>query len=264
MSNNTLLNYRRQGTESEALPLVIIHGLLGSMDNLSPVSRYFAESREVISVDLRNHGRSFHDELMTYPAMANDVFQLLDSLNLKEVILLGHSMGGKVAMQMAVEAPERIKAVIAGDIAPVDYEHRHDAVLNALKDYQPELAQSRSEADAQFSRHINMPSVRQLLIKNLERKEHGFAWRINAPAIVANYDSVRSAPELANRTYNGPILFVKGGESDYLLTEHKTTISQHFPKASLKVMMGVGHWLHAEKPDIFNTVCQRFLAGHGL
>ncbi|CAM3785174.1 alpha/beta fold hydrolase [Parendozoicomonas haliclonae] len=262
MTDDRILNYRVQGREKgEGEPLFILHGLFGNMDNLTPVARRLAEQYQVISVDLRNHGRSFHDEEMNYQVMAADVVRLMDHLAIEQAIVLGHSMGGKTAMQMALDFPQRIKAIIVGDIAPVSYTHRHENVIQAIENYQPELATSRAEADAQFARFIEMPAVRQLLIKSLMRNDQGeFVWRMNAPALVANYDEIRSEPDNTGKSFTGPVLFVKGGESDYLLPEHKSVIGALFPNASLKVVSGVGHWLHAEKPELFNGIVERFLS----
>ena len=263
MKDECILHHRIQGkgVEEGAVSIVILHGLFGSMDNLAPVARKLSDSYRVISVDLRNHGRSLHSAQMSYPLMADDVLNLMEHLAISQAIVLGHSMGGKVAMQLALQAPEKVRALVLGDIAPVDYAHSHEDVLNAIKGYQPELAESRSEADAQLARFIENAAVRQLLIKGLQRDAIGhFVWRLNAPALVDNYDAIRAAPELGASGYTGPVLFVKGGESDYLKASHKTTIDRYFPNATLKVVTGAGHWLHAEKPDLFNGIVERFLS----
>ena len=257
MAGQCFLNHRIQG---EGSPVFVLHGLFGSMDNLSPVARKLAESYQVISVDLRNHGRSFHVADMTYPLMAEDIIKLMGELEIPKAVFVGHSMGGKVAMQVALKYPEKVRALIIGDIAPVSYDHSHDNVLRAIKAYQPEKALSRKDADDQFARFIESYAVRQLLIKGLMRGSQGhFVWRMNAPALVANYDAIRAALEFNGTAFDGPVLFVKGSESDYLLAKHKDEISRCFPQASLKVMTGVGHWLHAEKPDLFNGIIERFL-----
>ena len=258
-----LLNHRQYGTSGEGVPVIILHGFLGSMDNLSPTARKLAESRWVVAADLRNHGRSFHDPIMTYSLMAEDVLGLMAHLNIDKVIVLGHSMGGKVAMQLALMAPEKVSAVVVGDIAPVDYPSSHDNVLAAIKHYNPAESLSRTDADKLFGRFVEEPAVRQLLIKNLMRNEEGqFVWRINAEALLSNYDNIKVAPDFEVGTGKGfdkPVLFVKGSESEYLLTEHKPIIDRYFPQASLKVLTGTGHWLHAEKPDAFNGIVERFI-----
>ena len=261
-----LLNYRQYGTSGDhdkSTPVIILHGFLGSMDNLSPTARKLAESRWVVAADLRNHGRSFHDPIITYSLMAEDVLELMTHLNIDKAIVLGHSMGGKVAMQLALMAPEKIAAVVVGDIAPVDYLPGHDNVLAAIKHYNPAESFSRTDADKLFSRYVEEPAVRQLLIKNLMRNEGGqFVWRINADALLSNYDNIKAAPDFKVGTGKGfdkPVLFVKGSESEYLLAEHKPVIDRYFPQASLKVLTGTGHWLHAEKPDAFNGIVERFL-----
>ncbi|WP_281646915.1 alpha/beta fold hydrolase [Parendozoicomonas sp. Alg238-R29] len=261
MSGQSVLNFREYGSKGAKFPVIILHGLFGSMDNLSPTARRVAETRWVITADLRNHGRSFHDMSMTYPVMAEDVFRLMEHLSIEKAVVLGHSMGGKVAMQMAAIAPEKVAALVVGDIAPVDYLPGHDNVLNALRNYNPEKACSRIDADKQFAAYIQESGVRQLLIKNLMRDKEGrFVWRINAAALLENYEAIRATPAFGSSPFANPVLFVKGSESDYLLAEHKPVIDQHYPKASLKVMTGTGHWLHAEKPDLFNGIVERFLS----
>ncbi|MTI15070.1 alpha/beta fold hydrolase [Sansalvadorimonas verongulae] len=261
MAGERLLNYRQYGQPGEGqTPVIIVHGLFGSMDNLSPTARRLAESRWVVAADLRNHGRSFHDAQMSYSLMAEDILALMDHLEIDEVAVIGHSMGGKVAMQLALMAPERVAAVVVGDIAPVDYLPGHDDVLAAIRSYKPEQALSRTEADQQFAHHIAEPAVRQLLIKNLMRNERGeFVWRINASGLLENYDNIKAAPVFNHSTFDKPVLFIKGSESEYLQPEHKAIIGCYFPKAELKVVSGAGHWFHAEKPDVFNGIVERFL-----
>ncbi len=257
MHKESVLNHRIQG---EGEPLIILHGLFGSMDNLIPVARRLSEHFQVISVDLRNHGRSFHAPDMSYPLMADDVLALMDKLSITQAVLLGHSMGGKVAMQLALDHPERVGAVVVADIAPVAYPSQHTNVIRAIESYQPEQALSRKAADEQLARYIEMPEVRQLLIKSLKRNDRGeFVWRMNVTALVANYDGIRSAPNVGDRVYSGRVLFVKGERSDYLQSAHRKVIAGLFPKASLKVMAGTDHWLHAEKPDLFCGIVERFL-----
>ena len=251
------LNYRVSGEGKE---VIVIHGLFGSMDNLTPVVRSLADSYKVLSVDLRNHGRSFHRPTMTYPEMAGDVLALMDDLGMESAVVIGHSMGGKVAMQMAVEAPKRVDALVVGDIAPVDYPPHHQSVLKALQAYNPEQAQSRSEADKQLSEFIDMPAVRRLLIKNLKKSENGqFVWRMNVQGIFASYTSICAAPEFGGRHYSGATLFIKGENSDYLLPEHREVVARLFPRVELRIITGAGHWLHTEKPALFNAVLMRFM-----
>ena len=257
MNRQDRLNYREQG---HGEVVVILHGLFGSMDNLSPTARRLSENYRVISVDLRNHGRSFHRAEMSYPEMAQDVVDLLNELMISETIVLGHSMGGKVAMQMALDYPEKVRALIVGDIAPVTYEHRHKNVLAAINNYRPEQAHSRKEADQQLANYIEMTSVRQLLIKSMLPNAKGeLVWRINAQALIDNYDNIRGMPDNIGKIFKGPTLFIKGAVSDYLLPEYWPIITRYFPQAEIKVVDNVGHWLHAEKPALFNGVVIRFL-----
>ena len=258
MAEQRLLHHRFQG---QGPSLIMLHGLFGSMDNLTPVARRLAERRRILSVDLRNHGRSFHGDKMDYGTMAVDVIRLMDHLSIDQSVVLGHSMGGKTAMQMALDYPERVTALIVGDIAPVTYPPLHTSVIQAISHYQPERGLSRGAVDQQLASDIHMPEVRQLLIKGMMRDQQGrFVWRMNVDAMVANYDQIRSQPEGKGKVFHRPVLFIKGGDSDYLLPKHREVIAPLFPNASVKVVPGVGHWLHAEKPELFHGIVERFLA----
>ncbi|MCL6272172.1 alpha/beta fold hydrolase [Sansalvadorimonas sp. 2012CJ34-2] len=252
------LNYRIFGEKSD---VILIHGLFGSMDNLTPVVRGLTDHYRIVSLDLRNHGRSFHRSSMSYPEMAGDVFALMDHLKVDSAIIVGHSMGGKVGMRMALQEPDRVRALVVGDIAPAEYPPHHQNVLNALQAYKPELATSRSGADKQLAAFIEMPTVRQLLIKGLKKDQQGhYVWRMNVEGIIKSYKDICAVPETGEKSYAGPALFVKGENSDYLKPEHRDVIDRLFPAAKLRVITGAGHWLHADKPDLFNATLKRFLA----
>ncbi len=257
MGEQQVLHYREQG---QGRPVILMHGLFGSLDNLALVARKLAAQYRVISVDLRNHGRSFHRPDMGYTHMADDVCRLLDALKIKQAVMLGHSMGGKCAMQMALDHSERVQGLIVGDIAPVTYPVRHDNVLNAISSYCPDQMVSRTLVDQQLATFIEMPAVRQLLMKSMVINDRGeYIWRLNAQALVANYDGIRAMPDNGEKVYSGPTLFIKGEQSDYLLPEHQLQIQTHFPKAAVRVIKGAGHWLHAEKPELFSGIVIRFL-----
>lgn len=239
-------------------PLVLIHGLFGSYENLGVIARSLQDKFQIINLDLRNHGRSPHSEQMNYPLMAADVLETLDALGLNQVSVLGHSMGGKVAMQLALQAPERVKKLILADISPVVNEPRHAGILRAMQQIDLTTLQDRREADQQLSATVTELGVRQFLLKNLVKEGNKFSWRLNLPALVANYPQILAAPQ-ANGPYPGPVLFIKGGDSDYLLPSHQSTIQQLFPHAKAKVIQGTGHWLHAEKPAAFSKIVADFL-----
>lgn len=262
------LNARKAGpAESGRSPLIVLHGLFGSLDNLGGIMRRLEDRWEIHALDQRNHGRSPHTDSMDYPAMAADVLAYMDAQNMTKACVLGHSMGGKVAMQMALIAPERIDRVIVADISPVAYKARHDAILEGLKAMDLNTVGSRTDADRQMSEFVSEAGTRQFLLKNLQRipadevVEGGpvFRWLLNLEAIERCYAQLADAPQ-GDGPFDGPVLFIKGADSAYLQSKHKDTILQLFPNASVKVIEGTGHWLHAEKPDTFATLCVDFLA----
>jgi esterase len=258
------LNYRING---EGEPLILMHGLFGSLDNLGVIARGLQDNWQIHGLDLRNHGKSPHADTMTYPEMAADVLAYMDAQGLEKAWVLGHSMGGKVAMQMALDAPDRVAGIIVADISPVTYKPRHDHVLEGLKAVDTAALRSRQDADRALSEFVEEAGVRQFLLKNLvpvpadERQDSGarYQWRLNLPVIDRSYAELSAAPE-GKGPYNGPVLFIKGAESAYIQTKHRDTIAGLFPKADLRVIEGTGHWLHAEKPDTFVALCRRFLS----
>lgn len=257
------LNHRISG---EGDPVILLHGLFGSMDNLGVIVRGLQDSWQIHGLDLRNHGKSPHADTMTYPDMADDVLAYMDAQGIEKAAVLGHSMGGKVAMQMALKAPDRISGIIVADISPVTYKPRHDHVLEGLKAIDTSALKSRQDADHALSEHVEEAGVRQFLLKNLEpvpsveKDDSGarYRWRLNLPVIDRSYADLSAAPE-GKGPYQGPVLFIKGAESAYIQTRHRDTITSLFPKADLRIIEGTGHWLHAEKPDTFVALCQRFL-----
>ncbi len=250
-----LLHFQRHG---QGEPLVILHGLFGTLDNWGAQIKTLSEHFDVIAADLRNHGRSPHSDEMNYRAMSNDLLELLDHLQLERINLMGHSMGGKAAMQFALDHPERVQRLIVVDIAPVRYPSRHNEVIEGLKQIDLPQLKSRSEADRTLSEYVDSAATRAFLLKNLYRNEQKqFAWRMNLPTLEQQYASIGDAPD--GKAYTGPVLFIKGGESDYLLAEHQQPIQQLFPKAGFKIIAGAGHLPHVEKPAIFTRLVDNFL-----
>lgn len=257
------LNHRISG---QGEPLILLHGLFGSLENLGGVARRLEDSWQIHALDQRNHGSSPHTEEMNYPAMASDVVAYMDAKGIEKARLLGHSMGGKVAMQVALSYPERVQATIVADIAPVTYPPRHDAILDGMKSLDLRGVKSRTEADARLAEYVETPGVRQFLLKNLERipKDKSdqddllFRWRLNLPVIDASYTNLAAAPE-GEGPHEGDVLFIKGADSAYIQEKHQDTIQSLFPRAELKIIEGTGHWLHAEKADTFANLCRRFL-----
>ncbi|CAI3799344.1 alpha/beta fold hydrolase [Rheinheimera sp. MM224] len=238
--------------------IVLIHGLFGSYENLGVIARALAGQWQVVNLDMRNHGRSDWHDSMSYALMAEDVKDTLDHLGLEQVILLGHSMGGKIAMEFALRYPERVNKLILADISPVQNRPRHLEILSALDGIDLNNLQSRQQADQQLALSITETGVRQFLLKSLHKEDDHFRWRFNIKALIANYQQLLEAPP-SKGPYTGPTLFIKGAESDYLLPEHQSLIQQLFPPSKAKVIMGTGHWLHAEKPVAFTKIVTDFL-----
>lgn len=244
--------------DSSDEPVVLIHGLFGSYENLGVIERSLSEQYQVINVDVRNHGRSGHSTQMNYQLMVEDLAQTLDALNVKKAAILGHSMGGKLAMTFAVTHPDRVSKLILADIAPVAYPPRHHSIFSGLCSIDLTQIKNRADADKQLSQHVKELGVRQFLLKSLVKEEDTFQWRFNLNALYDNYAGLIGNP-IADGSYTGPTLFIKGGDSDYILAEHKASITKIFPAAQAKIIQGTGHWLHAEKPAAFTKLVRDFL-----
>lgn len=251
------LNYSIQG---EGQPIILMHGMFGSLSNLGVVERDLSNHYKVISVDLRNHGESPHSMEMDYPVMAADIIELMDDLKLPQAHLLGHSMGGKIAMQVALNNPARVDKLMSADIAPVTYQpDRHGGVLDGLKALADARPTSRKEADQLLANYVKESFTRAFLLKNLVREDDGrFGLRLYMDSILSNYyDTLTLAP--TGQPFSGPTLFIKGENSAYIQDKHKEIVLRMFPNAQLKVIAGAGHWLHAEKPETFNKIVRGFL-----
>ncbi|MBA4501460.1 alpha/beta fold hydrolase [Marinobacterium marinum] len=250
-----LLHFQRHG---QGEPLVILHGLFGTLENWGAQIKTLSERFDVVAADLRNHGRSPHAEIMSYKAMSEDLLTLLDHLQLERINLMGHSMGGKAAMQFALDHPERVKRLIVVDIAPVRYAPNHNDVIKGLNRIDLAELKSRTQADQTLSEYVDSAATRAFLLKNLYRDEHKrFAWRMNLPVLEREYANISASPEGA--PYTGPVLFIKGGDSNYLLAEHQQPIQQLFPQASFKIIAGAGHLPHVEKAASFTRLVDQFL-----
>jgi esterase len=263
--DSTLLHFLDQG-DPAAAPLVILHGLFGTLDNWQTLARRWAEEAglRVISVDLRNHGRSFHSPNHSYTDQAADVHALLKHLALDpaRLTVLGHSMGGKVAMCLALDHPESLAQLIVLDIAPrfSDMAHQDD-IIAGLQAVNLSTIQNRQQAETALALHIPQPSVRQFLLKNLYRREdNSFAWRINLPVLAANVSAI--GQEIGGaQPFLKPTLFIRGGKSDYITAEDKLTIPAIFPNSQVVTVPDAGHWVHAEKPDEIFGLVKNFV-GH--
>ena len=240
----------------------MLHGLLGSMENVGALARDLAREATVTavySIDLPNHGRSPHVNAMTLSSMAQAVLEWLDEQAIDQADFVGHSLGGKVAMELALMAPERCGKLVVIDIAPVRYEPHHAAVFEGLLALDPATTTSRSAADAQLKPYVPELPVRSFLLKNLQKTDIGFAWRMNLPVIRDSYPALIAANRKPSRPFDGDVLFVKGGDSPYILEQHRDAIQSRFPRAKLRIVAGTGHWLHAEKPEHGGHIVNRFL-----
>lgn len=244
-------------------PLVILHGLFGQSDNWNSLSKRFAESGlQVYTADLRNHGLSPHSDEWSYPAMAADVYELIEDLKLENVILLGHSMGGMVAMEFACEHPGKIDKLIVADMAPKQYPPHHDAVIAGLKSVDFSLIKTRKEAEAQLSHFIKDEGTRQFLMKNLYWKsETELDWRFNLKIIADKYKEVGKPFDTGNAFCDKPAWFIRGDRSDYILDSDWPLISRIFPDSSLITIPGSGHWVHAEQPLLFYNAVSEIVKG---
>jgi esterase len=246
--------------EGSGQPLVIMHGFLGMSDNWKTLGVQFAaEGFEVHLLDLRNHGRSFHSDDFSYELMVQDVYDYCKANNLTNIDIIGHSMGGKVAMLLATTYPDLIHKLIVADIGPKYYAPHHQDILAGLNAVDFTQKPSRNEVDALFTTHIPDFGTRQFLLKSLYWQEPGqLAFRFNLSVFNQKIDQIgKPLPE--NAVFLESTLFIRGGNSKYILDQDMIAIQRHFPKATLKTIPNVGHWLHAENPVQFYQFCIDFL-----
>lgn len=243
----------------QAPAIAVMHGLFGMSDNLKSLATMLSEHYFVVTPDLTNHGKSFHQMMVDYPIMADHVIALIEYLSIKKLSLFGHSMGGKVAMQVAEKIPESVERLIIADIAPVTYEARHLEILDQMFVVANTAIKQRKEADDLLARKIPEAPLRQFFMKNMKRNDEGlWVWRFGLEEVAASYEAICAAPSLT-KAYEGPVLFIRGELSDYVLPSMKDTILHFYPHVQLRTLQGAGHWLHAEKPLAFNQQVLRFL-----
>lgn len=247
----------------EGPALLILHGLLGASGNWHTLSRsVFSEEYSVFTLDLRNHGRSPHDPVFDYPSMTADVREFIEDHQLGPVHVLGHSMGGKVAMWLALEHPALVSKLIVADMAPRAYPPHHMHILNALKGLDLPAFSSRQAIDQALAASIKETGVRQFLLKNLASQGSGqYSWKMNLNGIYNNYERINAGIE-TNLQFAGPTLFVKGGRSNYITDKDAPHIQQLFPAAQIQNLPNAGHWVHAEAPEAFSSMVMSFLAGY--
>jgi esterase len=249
------LHYQQQGTGTD---VILIHGLLGSLENLNMVAKGLKEHYRVTSIDVRNHGLSFHKNSMNYSELAQDVVHLMAKIKIERASILGHSMGGKIAMQVALEHSEKIDKLIVADISPVIYPPHHNHIIEGLQSIDLKNISSRKDADSQLAQYVNEAGVRQFLLRNLSTSNGIFNFKCNLDYIKQCYQQIITAYQ-GEQQFCGNTLFIKGGDSNYITAEHRDIIKQLFPVSRAKIIQGAGHWLHAEKTTAFNKIVNDFL-----
>lgn len=243
----------------EGKPLLVLHGVFGMSDNWNTFGKSFAENFEVHLIDLRNHGRSFHTDDFNYELMVADVLNYIQHNHLEKVILLGHSMGGKVAMFFALKYPALLEKLIIVDIAPKYYPIHHQEIINALKSIDFEVVNSRKQADEMLSETIKDEGIKQFLLKNLYWKsEHQLAFRFNVQSLANNIKHF-GKEVVFNQQIATPTLFIKGENSTYITASDLSIIKENFKNVQVDIIKNAGHWVHAENPTNFNQSVLKFL-----
>ena len=250
------LNYKEFGQGS---PVIILHGLFGTLDNWQTIAKQLANDYWVFIIDQRNHGRSPHVEHINYQLMAEDLKDFMNQQGIPRAHIIGHSMGGKTAMKFALEYPDMVDKLVVVDIAPPENKAGHGPIFEALLAVNVEKLTNRSEADDILKTRIIDSGVRQFLLKNLSRdKNGGFQWKMNLDAIYKNYQNILDAV-IGDIPFDGESLFIKGGLSDYINTEAEKAIEQYFPYATIQTIENAGHWVHADAPSVLLEKITAFL-----
>ena len=247
-----MLNVVDHGTTTELAPLLIAHGLFGSARNWGVVAKRLSAHRPVRAVDMRNHGESVWFPSHGYFDMAADLANILDG----PTDVLGHSMGGKASMVLALTRPEVVRKLVVADIAPVGYGHTQMHLIEAMRGLDLSAIETRGDADRQLQQTIEEPGVRAFLLQSLDVKNR--RWRLNLDALAAEMDDIIGFPDVEG-VFEGPALFLAGADSDYVQREHRNRIRALFPNAVFAKIPGAGHWLHADKPREFEAAVHAFL-----
>ena len=249
------LNYKVYGKGD---PVIILHGLFGTLDNWRTIAGKLENNFTLFLIDQRNHGRSPHDPNMSIQYMADDLYHFMDDHSILSAHIVGHSMGGKTAMQFAINHPEKVNKLAVIDIAPKKYPAGHDEIFKALFAVDLEKIQSRSEAEEAMRPHIYREDVLLFLMKNLTRNEAGgFEWKMNLPVLYQNYASLIDQIE-HDQPHLGDTLFIRGEKSDYILDQDFHNIRDIFPRSKVVTIPQAGHWVHAEQADLLVKELQNF------
>jgi esterase len=253
------INYQIHQNEQDKPWILLIHGLFGSLDNLAALRRGLVEDYNVLSIDLPDHGNSLRTKEFSFAHYALLISQLINTLDIVSLNIVGHSLGGKIAMQLALSQPDLINRLVILDIAPVAYQARHHAVFDGLENVPLELITSRKNAEEYLQEFVKELSTRQFLLKSLYQDDTGWHWQFNLVLLKRDYAKLSAGLNIQAQ-FTKPTLFIKGQLSDYLTTEHKEQIMQLFPHSQLKVLANTGHWLHAEKPALCIKMIKSFLS----
>ncbi|HEX5608278.1 MAG TPA: alpha/beta fold hydrolase [Candidatus Binatia bacterium] len=250
------LHYEVQG---DGHPLVILHGFLGSSENWRAMRKLFATTYKVFSVDQRNHGSSPHSSTMNYGVMTEDLRGFLSEQGLSKAFLLGHSMGGKVAMQFASQSPQAIEKLVIVDVAPKAYPPAHRLLLQAMQNLELRGLKTYGEAEAALGATISDARLRKFVVKNLTRDRNGeFQWRIGLDSLAANYDQLLKAPAMLN-SFEKPTCFIRGGLSRFIDDQDFAAIRKHFALAEFHTVQDAGHWVHIDAPEEFYRIVDEYL-----
>ncbi len=250
------LFFEEYGDQSSE-PLIILHGFFASSRNWRQIAKKLAEHCHVFVLDLRNHGSSPHHPEMDYPSMVGDLKSFMDDRGLEKANILGHSMGGKVAMWSALSNPERINKLIVADISPVSYEHSFNPTMQALKDIPLDQISNRKQADEFLSAAIPERSYRMFLLQNLQLIDGKYHWRVDLDIFQRTAKNIVAFPEVNDSLYSDKALFIMGEDPRYTNTE---AIYNYFPNAEIMVLEGANHWLHVDKPEAFLANVTHFIA----
>lgn len=243
-----MLNMIAHGTATERLPLLIVHGLYGSARNWGVVAKKLSDERQVFAVDHRNHGESPRENSHSYHDLAGDLVEVLEDIG--PAIVLGHSMGGKAAMVLAIQRPDLVDRLIVADIAPVAYMHTQLPFIHAMRAVDLDRVEKRSDAlEMLANAGVEDATLRSFFTQSLDLKEK--RWRLNLDVLEAEMPKIMGFPEDVTGAFEAPTLFLSGANSDYVLAEHRPKIRDMFPKSAFVKISGAGHWLHAEKPSEF-------------
>ncbi len=248
-----MLNKITQGVATPQPPLLIAHGLFGSARNWGVIAKRLSDEREVTSIDMRNHGESPWTDTNSYHDMSNDLAALTDT----PTDILGHSMGGKTAMLLALTNPEHVRKLIVADIAPVRYTHTQRHLIDAMRKIDLGAVDSRRDADTQLKPHVPEDTVRAFLLQSLDVKAR--RWRLNLDVLDNEMDQIMGFPDMETAPFEGPTLFLAGADSDYVQRSHRDRIKSLFPTARFAKIPNAGHWLHAENPRAFEAAVRTFL-----